>query len=101
LAGYEREVDRRLGPELRASAQLQDLFNLAPPVYVALLRRSDLLWTLLCRIIRGEGDYASFKRRAGPVSSAIDALSWLVRHSALGKVAGRPEWYERHSPRER
>lgn len=95
MAGYEREVDRTLGPELRASSQLQDVFNLAPPLYVALLRRSDLLWTLLCRIIRGEGDYASFKHRAGPISLAVDGASWLVRHSVLGKAAGRPEWHER------
>jgi geranylgeranyl reductase family protein len=94
LSSYEREIDRTLGPDLRASSQLQDLFNLAPPLYVALLRRSDLLWTLLCRIIRGEGDYAGFKRRAGPISLAIDGASWLVRHSALGRAAGRPEWHE-------
>jgi flavin-dependent dehydrogenase len=92
LAAYQAEVERMLVPELTASSQLQDLFNLAPPVYVALLRRSDLLWTLLCRIIRGEGDYATFKRRSGPFSLIIDALSWSVRHSALGRVAGRPEW---------
>jgi flavin-dependent dehydrogenase len=91
LRGYEREIVRRLGPELRASSRLQDVFNLAPPVYVALLRRSDLLWMLLCRIIRGEGDYAGFKRRAGPIGLAIDAASWLVRHTALGALAGRPE----------
>jgi geranylgeranyl reductase family protein len=92
LTSYERAIDRMLGPELLASSQLQDIFNLAPPLYVALLRRSDLLWTLLCRIIRGEGDYASFKRRAGPIGLAVDAVSWLVRHTTLGRRAGRPEW---------
>jgi len=92
LAGYQRELDRRLGPELRASAQLQDIFPLAPRVYVALLRHSDLVWSVLCRIIRGEGDYASYKRRSGPLSPAIDGMSWLVRHTALGRRAGRPEW---------
>ena len=97
LRGYEREVDRVLGPELLASSKLQDVFNLAPPLYVTLLRRSDLLWTLLCRIIRGEGDYARFKRRAGPVGLLIDAASWMVRHSALGRLAGRPEWHEDHA----
>jgi len=95
LAGYEREITRALVPDLTASSQLQDVFNLAPPLYVALLRHSDLLWTLLCRIIRGEGDYASFKRRSGPVSLLIDAASWLVRNSALGHRAGRPEWHRR------
>lgn len=91
LSGYQAEIDRALGPELVASARLQDVFNLAPPVYVALLRRSDLLWTLLCRIIRGEGTYATFKQRAGPFGLAIDAASWAVRHTRLGRVAGRPE----------
>jgi geranylgeranyl reductase family protein len=90
LRGYQAEIDRGLGPELLASSRLQDVFNLAPPLYVALLRRSDLLWTLLCRIIRGEGTYATFKARAGPFSLMIDGLSWAVRNTRLGRAAGLP-----------
>jgi flavin-dependent dehydrogenase len=92
LGGYEREVVRVLGPDLAASSALQDVFSLWPPLYVALLRRSDLLWTLLCRLVRGDGDYATLMRRIGPIGAAIDAASWLVRHTSLGRVAGRPEW---------
>lgn len=93
LRGYGREIDRTLGQELLASARLQDVFNLMPQVYVALLRRSDVLWALLCRIIRGDGDYATFKRRLPPLSLLIDALSLAVhRIPALGRVAGVPEF---------
>jgi flavin-dependent dehydrogenase len=97
LTGYQAEIDRALGPELVASSRLQDVFNLAPPIYVALLRHSDLLWMLLCRIIRGEGTYATFKQRAGPFGLAIDAASWAVRHTRLGRVAGRPEAMKRET----
>jgi flavin-dependent dehydrogenase len=94
LRTYQREMLRTLVPELIASSRLQDIFHFMPPLYVAVLRRSDLLWTLLCRIIRGEGDYASFKARSGPFSPAIDAASWLVRNTVLGKRAGLPAWVE-------
>lgn len=95
LRGYERAINRRLGPDLTASARLQDVFNLGPAVYTTVLKHSDLLWRLLCQIIRGEADYASFKRRSGPFSLAIDGASYLVRRTEpLGRRAGRPEWFE-------
>lgn len=91
--GYQRAIDRGLGRELTASARLQDVFNLMPPVYVSLLRRSDLLWGLLCRIIRGEGDYDSFKRRLPPLSALIDLLSIATHRSPhLGRIAGLPQY---------
>jgi geranylgeranyl reductase family protein len=91
LRGYQRQVDRELGPELVASARLQDVFNLMPPAYVEVLRRSDRLWHWLCRIIRGEETYATLKRRAGPFGLLIDGASWATRHSApLGRRAGLP-----------
>ena len=93
LGGYEREIIRVLGPDLTASSSLQDVFNLWPAAYVALLRRSNLFWTLLCRLTRGDDDYVSLKRRIGPIGVAVDAGSWLVRHTALGRAAGRPEWH--------
>jgi geranylgeranyl reductase family protein len=93
LAGYQREVDRVLGPELRDSGRLQDVFHLMPPAYVAVLRRSDRLWWWLCRIIRGEETYRTLKRRAGPFGLLIDGLSWATRHNRLlGRRAGLPAY---------
>ncbi|MFN8556922.1 MAG: geranylgeranyl reductase family protein [Dehalococcoidia bacterium] len=88
LAGYQREVDRVLGPELLDSARLQDLFNLdAAGVRCAMLRRSDRLWHWLCRIIRGEETYSTLKRRAGPFGPFIDGASWATHHSACSAAA--------------
>lgn len=93
LDGYAREVDRVLGPELAVSSHLQDVFNLMPPAYVEILRRSDHLWCWLCRIMRGDESYATLKRRAGPVGVLIDGASWLTRRNAmLGKRAGLPAY---------
>ncbi len=94
LAGYTHEVDRMLGPELVVSGRLQDVFNLMPPLYVEILRRSDRLWYWLCRIIRGEETYATLKRRAGPFGLLIDAASWATHKSGpLGRRAGLPAWH--------
>jgi geranylgeranyl reductase family protein len=93
LRGYGRDVDRLLGPELAVSSRLQDVYNLMPPLYVAILRHSDRLWWWLCRIIRGEETYATLRRRAGPFGLLIDAASWATRHSpALARRAGLPGW---------
>lgn len=91
LRGYQQQVDHELGPELAISSRLQDVFNLMPPIYVAVLRRSDRLWHWLCRIIRGEETYITLHRRAGPFGLLIDGASWATRHSALlGRRAGLP-----------
>lgn len=93
LSSYEQEVDRVLGPELRDSSCLQDVFHLMPPAYVAVLRHSDRLWWWLCRIIRGEETYCTLKRRAGPFGLLIDGLSWVTRYNRLlGRCAGLPRW---------
>jgi geranylgeranyl reductase family protein len=92
LGGYQRQVDRALGPELLISSRLQDVFNLMPPAYVEVLRRSDRLWHWLCRIIRGEETYATLHRRVGPFGLLIDGASWATRHSPmLGRRAGLPD----------
>jgi geranylgeranyl reductase family protein len=91
VSGYARAVQAALGPELRDSGRLQDVFNLVPSAYVEILRRSDRLWTWLCRIIRGEETYTSLKRRTGPFGLLIDGASWATRRSvALGRRTGHP-----------
>lgn len=97
LAGYQRQVDRELGPELLVSARLQDVFNLMPPLYVEILRRNDRLWHWLARIIRGDETYATLKRRAGPFGLLIDGGSWATRHNRLlARRAGLPRVQAEH-----
>ena len=55
MTAYQRAVDRRLQPELTVSRRLQELFNFAPPPYVALMRRSEEFWLFFCHLIRGAG----------------------------------------------
>ncbi len=96
LTGYARELERVLGPELADSSALQDIFNLMPPVYVELLRRSPQLWHWLCRIIRGDETYSTLMRRAGPFALLINSASWLSRNSPLlGRRTGHPAWFGR------
>lgn len=93
LLEYGRAIDQDLAPELLDSSRLQDVFNLLPPAYVAILRRSPQLWAWLCRIIRGEETYTTLKRRAGPIGLMIDGLSWAARHHPLlGRRTGHPIW---------
>jgi geranylgeranyl reductase family protein len=90
LAGYAARVERELMPDLDASRRFQDVFYLVPGAYVALLERSDRIWGLLARLIRGEQTYTGFKKKLGPLGWTIDTLSALVRSTPLGNVAGRP-----------
>ncbi len=90
LSRYADRIEHELMPDLDASRRFQDVFYLVPGVYVSLLERSDRIWNLLARLIRGEQTYVGFKRKLGPLGWPIDALSGLVRSTPLGRVAGRP-----------
>ncbi len=90
LSPYAQRIERELMPDLEASRRFQDVFYLVPNVYIALLERSDRIWGLLARLIRGEQTYVGFKRKLGPLGLAIDLLSQLVRTTPLGRVGGRP-----------
>jgi flavin-dependent dehydrogenase len=91
LSSYADVIDRELMPDLEASRRFQDCFYLVPGLYVGLLRRSDRIWGLLARLIRGEQSYAGFKRRLGPLGLTVDVLSRTVRMAPLGRLAGRPK----------
>jgi len=41
MAAYGALVETQLQPELTVSRRLQELFNFAPPPYLALMRRSS------------------------------------------------------------
>ena len=65
LRGYERELNATIEQELRVARQLSNLFHQRPWPYVQILQRSPFLWRSLCRIVRGESDYRSFRARLG------------------------------------
>jgi geranylgeranyl reductase family protein len=87
MAGYGRAVDRGLQPELTVSRKLQELFNFAPPPYIALMRRSDKFWLFFARLIRGELTYLDFIRMIGPLRIAVDVFAGIAEKRRLGRVA--------------
>ncbi|MHB8576179.1 MAG: geranylgeranyl reductase family protein [Dehalococcoidia bacterium] len=91
LSPYAAAIERGLMPDLDASRRFQDVFYLVPGVYVGLLQHSDRIWNVLARLIRGEQTYLGFRRKLGPLSLAVDALSLAVRHTPLKVAAGLPE----------
>ena len=90
LTPYAAQIEREIMPDLEASRRFQDLFYLVPGAYVGMLRRSDRIWLLLARLIRGEQTYTGFQARLGALGFAIDGLSLAVRHTPLGRAAGLP-----------
>ncbi|MEX0682145.1 MAG: NAD(P)/FAD-dependent oxidoreductase [Dehalococcoidia bacterium] len=86
MSGYEAEVDRELQSELTVSRRLQELLNFAPPPYLAMLRRSDLVWRFLCAVIRGDMTYLDFMRRIGPMRVAMEFFANVAERRRLGRV---------------
>ena len=87
LSAYQRAVEQQLQPELVVSRQLQELFHLAPPLYVALMRRSDRLWGFFCRLLRGETTYGDLMRAIGPLRLAVGFFAGWVQRWRLSRVA--------------
>jgi hypothetical protein len=59
-----------------------------PGVYAMLLRRSDRLWSTLCRLVRGEETYLSLRGRLGPLAGVVDVLSMAVQLPLLRERVG-------------
>lgn len=87
MAGYERAVDGELQPELAVSRKLQEIFNFAPPPYIALMQRSEKFWLLFCHLLRGELTYLDFVRMIGPLRIAVDLFADLAQRRRLSRVA--------------
>ena len=83
LDGYRRELERDLLPDLRVSRQLHDLFHLTPGFYVGVERRTSILLSLACRILRGDQTYAGMMIKHPAIATMIDFVSDLVRVSPL------------------
>jgi geranylgeranyl reductase family protein len=86
MAPYQRAVDAQLQPELNISRKLQELFNFAPPPYLALMRRSEKFWLFFCHLIRGELTYLDFVRMIGPLRLAVDAFATVAERRRLARV---------------
>ena len=92
LDGYRREVERELLPDLRVSRQFHDVFHLTPGFYMAVERRTSILWKLIRRISRGEQTYAGLMLKHPAVATMIDFVSDLVRvNPFLQRVSGLRE----------
>ena len=87
LTSYQRAVDRRLQRELTISRKLQELFNFAPPPWVALMQRNERFWRFFCYLIRGDLTYLDFVRMIGPLSLAVDFFAGWAQRRRLSKVA--------------
>jgi hypothetical protein len=87
MIAYQGQVDRRLQPELTVSRKLQELFNFAPPPYLALMRRSEKFWLFFAHLIRGELTYLDFIRMIGPLRIAVDGFAAIAERRRLARVA--------------
>jgi flavin-dependent dehydrogenase len=86
MGGYQAAVDEELQPELNVSRQLQELFNFAPPPYLAMMRRSEAFWRFFCHLIRGEMTYLDFVRMIGPLRIAMEAFADAAQRRRMRKV---------------
>jgi geranylgeranyl reductase family protein len=87
LSAYQRAVERRLQPELTVSRKLQELFQFAPPPYVAVMRRSEKFWRYFCHLLRGELTYLDFLRMIGPLRLAVDVFASAAQRRRLSRLA--------------
>ena len=89
LDAYRLQVERELLPDLQVSRQFHDLFHLSPRFYMAIERRTSIIWRLACRILLGQQTYAGVMAQHRFVATVIDLVSDLVRVTPrLQKMAG-------------
>ena len=86
MMGYQVAVDRELQTELDVSRKLQELFNFAPPPYLALMRRSERFWRFFCALVRGEVTYLDFVRIIGPAAIAMEFFSGVAHRRRMERV---------------
>ena len=83
LDGYRLEVERELVPQLRVSRQFHDLFHLSPGLFMAIEKRTSLLWRLTCKILRGKQTYTGIMRTHSKLATVIEFVSDLIRVTPL------------------
>ena len=78
LSAYESAVERELMPDIEVARKLQAIFQRVPRPCVAVMRRSDLFWRALCRLVRGETSYVQLRGRLGPLRLALDGAAHIA-----------------------
>jgi len=86
LSAYESAVEREIMADIAVSLKLQAVFHRFPRPCVAVMRRSDRFWRLLCGFVLGSVSYRDLRRRLGPAYVAFDALS---KAAAIGGSGDR------------
>jgi len=86
MSGYEQAVETQLQAELTVSRRLQEIFNFAPPPYLAVMRRSGKFWHFFCYLIRGELTYLDFVRMIGPMRVAFDFFAGVAERRRTTRV---------------
>ena len=89
LDGYRESVERKLIPELNVARRFHDVFHLWPGLFVAVERRTSLLWQAIDLLIRGDQTYLTVKHQLGLVWPMVEFLSDLIRVTPpLRRLAG-------------
>ena len=83
LEAYRKDVEEGLGLNLKVSRQYQDLFHLTPGFYMWVAKHTSVLWSLTCRIMRGEQTYRGVMENHRKLETAVDLISDLVRVTPL------------------
>ncbi|MCH8994776.1 MAG: geranylgeranyl reductase family protein [Chloroflexi bacterium] len=78
LVAYEAAVERELTPNLEVAHKLQAVFQRMPRPCVAIMRRSDRFWGILCSLVRSETSYAEVRRSLGPLRFALDLTARIA-----------------------
>jgi flavin-dependent dehydrogenase len=75
LLSYQHKVDKEIQPELQIAKGLLRLLDMAPGLWVPLLlKRSNIFWNYLCRLLIGEKTYRDLVRKFGPTGKWIFSL---------------------------
>lgn len=89
LVPYRLQVERELLPDLQVSRQFHDVFHLSPRFYMAIERRTSIIWKMACRVLLGQETYAGVMAQHRAVATLLDLVSDLVRVSPrLQRIAG-------------
>ena len=92
LDGYQREVERDLGTELMVSRRFHDLLNLIPGSILGVERHTSVLWSLICRLLRGEQTYVDAMKNHPKLATIIDFVTDLIRVTPyLQRISGLRE----------
>lgn len=84
LAGYQREMAETVLAEMDMSLQLFMLIHLLPLKIAERLHHDEARWPLICKILRGEGEYSDLKQ--GP-PFVWPVLDFLLRPAAFPFVS--------------